>query len=83
MINHPPEKVFTVRTGNRIAQVVFMEEFNANFHRVSHQHLLGKKKRGNNGFGSTCVTVIKKIKKDDDNDENDDKTNFRKPASHF
>ena len=45
MINHHPEKVFTVRTGNRIAQVAFMAEFNANFHRVSHQHLLGKKKR--------------------------------------
>ena len=35
MINHHPENVFTVRTGNRIAQVVFMEKFNANFHRVS------------------------------------------------
>ena len=50
MINHPPEKVFTVRTGNRIAQVVFMEEFNANFHRVSHQHLLGKKKKRKQWF---------------------------------
>ena len=45
MINHHPEKVFTVRTGNRIAQVAFMAEFNANFHRVSHQHLLRKNKR--------------------------------------
>ena len=35
MINHHPENVFTVRPGNRIAQVVFMEKFNANFHRVS------------------------------------------------
>ena len=35
MINHYLEKVFTGRTGDRIAQVVFMEKFNANFHRVS------------------------------------------------
>ena len=35
MINHYLEKVFTGCTGDRIAQVVFMEKFNANFHRVS------------------------------------------------
>ena len=78
MINHYPEKVFTGRTGDRIAQVVFMEKFNANFHRLSDQHLLSKAKKGSDGFGSTCVTVIKKFKKDDDdndeNDENDNKT---------
>ena len=56
-----------------------MEKFNANFHRLSDQHLLSKAKKGNDGFGSTCVTVIKKFKKDDDddndeNDENDNKT---------
>ena len=50
-----------------------MEKFNANFHRVSDQHLLGKTKKGNNGFGSTGVTIIKKFKKDNDNHENDDK----------
>ena len=72
MINHQPEKVFTVCTGDRIAHVVFMEKFNANLHRVSDQHLLGKTKRGNNRFGSTGVIVIKKFKKDDDNDENDE-----------
>ena len=39
--------------------------------------MLGKTKRGNDGFGLTGVTVIKKFKEDDDkdeNDENDDKT---------
>ena len=41
MINHHPEKVFTVRTGDIIAQVVFIEKFSANFHRVSDQDLLG------------------------------------------
>ena len=35
ILNHHPEKTFTVRTDDRIAQVVFMEKFNANFHRVS------------------------------------------------
>ena len=67
------KKTFTVRTGDKIGQVVFMEKFNANFHRVSEKHLLGKTKRGNDGFGSTGVTVIQKVKKDnDDDDDNDD-----------
>ena len=35
ILNHYPEKTFTVRTEDRIAQVVFMEKFNANFHGVS------------------------------------------------
>ena len=51
ILNHHPEKTFTVHTEDRVAQVVFMEKFNANFRRVSDQHLLGKTKRGNNGFG--------------------------------
>ena len=66
MLNHHPEKTFTVRTGDRIAQVVFVEKFNASFHRLSEKHLLDKTKRGNDGFGSTGITVIKKVKKDDD-----------------
>ena len=37
MLNHHPEKAFTVRTSDRIVQVVFMEKFNANFHRVTDQ----------------------------------------------
>ena len=35
ILNHYPEKTFTVRTEDRIVQVVFMEKFKANFHRVS------------------------------------------------
>ena len=65
ILNHHPEKTFTVRTEDRIAQVVFMEKFNANFHRVYNAHLLGRTKRGNDGFGSTGVQVIKKTKKED------------------
>ena len=43
-----------------------MKKFNANFHRVSDPHFLGKTKRGNYGFGSTGVQVIKKAKKEDE-----------------
>ena len=68
MVNHHPQKTFTVRTGDRIAQVVFMEKFNANFHMVTDKHLLGQTKRRNDGFGSTGVTVIKKSNKDDDDE---------------
>ena len=37
MLIHHPEKVFTARSSDRIVQVVFMEKFNANFHRVTDQ----------------------------------------------
>ena len=52
ILNHHSEKTFTFRTEDRIAQVVFMEKFNANFHRVYNAHLLGRTKRRNDGFGS-------------------------------
>ena len=31
---------------------------------MSNVHLLGSTKRGNDGFGSTCVQVIKRVKKE-------------------
>ena len=62
LINHHHEKTFTVRADDRIAQVEFMEKFNVNFHKVSDPALLGKTKRGYDGFGSTGVEVIKKVK---------------------
>ena len=68
MVNHHPQKTFTVRTCDRIAQVAFMDKFNANVSRVIDKHLLGQTKQGNDDFGSTGVTVIKKAK-NDDNDE--------------
>ena len=68
MVNHHPQKTFTVRTCDRIAQVVFMKKFNANVSRVTDKHLLGQTKQGNDDFGSTGVTVIKKAKKDDDDE---------------
>ena len=66
ILNHHPEKPFTVRTEDRIAQVVLMEKFNVNFHRVSNVHLLGSTKRGNDDFGSTGVQVIKRFNKKDE-----------------
>ena len=62
LFNHHREKTFTVRAGNRIAQVVFLEKFTANFSRVADKHLLGITKRVSDGFGSTGVSVIKKKK---------------------
>ena len=61
LFNHS-EKAFTVRTGERIAQVAFLEKFDANFEKVSKKEELGVTKRGSGGFGSTGITVIKKIK---------------------
>ena len=66
ILNHHPEKSFTVRTEDRIALVVFIKKLNAKFHRLSDQHFLGKTKRGNDGFGSTGVQVIKKVKQEDE-----------------
>ena len=63
VINHNINKPFTIRTGDRVAQVVFMERFDINFEKVSHPNLLGKTKCGNDGFGSTGIQVIKKAKK--------------------
>ena len=62
LVNHHHEKTFTVRAEDRIAQVVFMEKFNVNFHKVSDPDLLGKTKRGHDRFGSIGVEVIKKVK---------------------
>ena len=61
LVNHS-EKVFTVRTGNRIAQAVFFEKFDLRFEKVSKQEELGVTKRGSGGFRSTGITVIKKMK---------------------
>ena len=59
LFNHS-EKVFTVRTGERIAQAVFFEKFDVHFEKVSKKQELGVTKRGSGGFGLTGITVIKK-----------------------
>ena len=53
LINHHPHEVFTVRTGDRIAQFVFMKKFDVIFEKVSDPALLGRTKRSSGGFGST------------------------------
>ena len=53
-----------------------MEKFNADFQKVSDLALLGRTKRGHDGFGSTGVEVINKKSKqsqtDDEETENVD-----------
>ena len=70
LFNHS-EKAFTVRTSERIAQVVFLEKFDANFEKVSKKEKLGATKRGSGGFGCTGITVIKKIKLSSEEKEDD------------
>ena len=62
LFSHHPQKTFTVRKGDRIAQVVFMEKFTVNFQRVESLAFLGVTKCGSDGFGSTGVSVMKKEK---------------------
>ena len=71
LFNHS-EKVFTVRTGDRIAQAVFFEKFDVRFEKVSKQEELGVTKRGSGGFRSTGITVIKKMKVSEDEQPEDD-----------
>ena len=54
------DKTFTVRIGDRIAQLVILEKHNINFEKVGKRSLLGGTKRGSSGFRSTGVNVIKK-----------------------
>ena len=63
LFNHS-QKAFTVKEGERIAQVVFMRKFDANFIEVNSLEELGKTERQQGGFGSTGKTVIKKLKMD-------------------
>ena len=64
-------KVFTVRTGDRIAQAVFFKKFDVRFEKVSKQEELGATKRGRGGLGSTGITVIKKMKVSEQPEEDD------------
>ena len=60
LFNHHPKKAFTVRAGDRTAQVVFMKKFTTKFQRVTDKHLLRITKRVSDGFGSTGIFLIKK-----------------------
>ena len=66
------EKVFTVRTGERIAQAVFFEKFNVHFEKVSKKEELGVTKRGSGSFSLIGITVIKKVKLSEDEQAEDE-----------
>ena len=71
IINYHPEKTFTIRTGDRIAQCVFMKKYNMEFQKVSDVAMLGITKRGADGFGSTGgITKVTKL--DDSDSENNE-----------
>ena len=74
MVNHHPEKISTIRTGDRIAQCVFMKKYNVEFEKVSNMASLGNKKRGADGFGSTGGVggVTKVTQLDESDSENND-----------
>ena len=63
--------MFTVRTGDRIAQVVFLEKFDAQFEKVSKKEELGVTKRDSGGFSLTSLTVIKKMKVSEEEEQQD------------
>ena len=53
MMNHHPKKTVMVRTGDRIAQCVFMKKYNVEFEKVFDMAFLGNTKCGADGIGST------------------------------
>ena len=52
LFNHS-EEVFSVKIGDRIAHVVFMEKSDVNFQMVRSREMLDKSVRNEGGFGST------------------------------
>ena len=62
MINHSGS-YYTVRFGDRVAQIVLMKKYDFEFERVSELSLLGGTTRGENGFGSTALEPIPKKNK--------------------
>ena len=52
LLNHS-DKVFSVKIGQRIAQVVFLEKFDVKFEMAQSADLLPKSVRNEGGFGST------------------------------
>ena len=62
IVNHP-NKAFTIRTGDRVAQAVFVEQY-VLFKKVGKKEFLAITKRGEGGLGSSGVSEIKKSKTD-------------------
>ena len=72
LLSNHSKKAFTIRTGDRIAQVVFLEKFDVQFTKVNKKEDLDNTKRGNGGFGSTGVT--KKMKLSEEISESEPET---------
>ena len=64
-VNHS-EAALTACVGDRVVQVVFVKRIDADFQKVEKKDLLSKTKRGEAGFDSTGISVIKKSKIEDD-----------------
>ena len=62
IVNHP-NKAFTIRTGDRVAQAVFVEQY-VLFKKVGKKEFSAITKRGEGGLGSSGVSEIKKSKTD-------------------
>ena len=54
LFNHSDD-VFSVKVGQRMAQVVFLEHFNVKFKMLQSADLLPKSVRNDGGFGSTGI----------------------------
>ena len=67
LMNHST-KLFTLRAGERLAQVLFMRRFDADFVKVSQSDELGLNERNEGGFGLAGKTVVKKMRFDQDED---------------
>ena len=72
-VNHS-ELTFTIPTGDKLAQAVFLDKFDVKFEKVNNIEQLGKTKRGNGGFGSTGITVIKKMKPNEEEEHEETDT---------
>ena len=63
IINHHPDKVYSIRTGYRIGQIGFMRKYNVKFEDVSEPALIERTKRDSDGFGLIGTDkIIKKYK---------------------
>ena len=67
MCNHHPDKFYSIRTGYRIAQIVFMRKLNVKFEEVSEPALLGRRKRGSTGTSKMIKKEPEKNQSEDDN----------------
>ena len=74
LLSNHSKKAFTIRTGDRIAQVVFLEKFDVQFMKVYKKEDLGNTKTGNGGFPPTGVTVMKKMKLSEEISESEPET---------